>query len=335
MSTFDERNVVRRPGGGSDGRGGQFAEKPQSAPEVALGEVDLSTWTPVEIDTDTARMMPKLWAADLKARRTVESIRYLLGKGRYDTFDALTEPLPERLSYNERRLALEREQLIEDRRVYNEILDHINRNEGEYARRPWPRVFLVPQGHAHSSTACSTCYPTTVFYLLPEYSDKTEDEIVQAAGSRACTVCYPSAPVDVLGRPSEMLTPDERDSIAAREERAKAKAERDAKKAAKGITAPDGQPLIYTINWASGYVQRNRIETEYSAWQELTKLEEYYGDAMRAGKWAHDNGNRGDLNEYINARDLIAEALMHKTGKTREEVDAEVQRRVKNRAKRG
>lgn len=60
----------------------------------------------------------------------------------------------------------------------------------------WSRFFIVPAGHIHSSTACSTCYPTTAFGWLTALSGLTEADAVAAHGPLLCSVCYPSAPVE-------------------------------------------------------------------------------------------------------------------------------------------
>lgn len=90
-----------------------------------------------------------------------------------------------------------------------------------YAANLWTRFILVPAGHLHRGTGCSTLRWNTERYALPEYSGADETEIVGLAGERACTVCFPSAPVD---RPS-MLPVD----VAAREAAAKERAEKAAK----------------------------------------------------------------------------------------------------------
>ena len=97
-----------------------------------------------------------------------------------------------------------------------------------YNQDPWTRAFLVinSNGHVHSSMDCNTCFPTTRYNWLVQYSNDDENTIVEDAGQDACTICYPSAPADVLNRPSRIVTADK---IA----KAAAKAERDAKKAAK------------------------------------------------------------------------------------------------------
>jgi hypothetical protein len=97
-----------------------------------------------------------------------------------------------------------------------------------YNQDPWTRAFLVvnSNGHVHKTQDCSTCFDTTRFLWLVQYSNDDENTIVEDAGQDACTVCYPSAPAEVLNRPSRIVTADK---VA----KAQAKAERDAKKAAK------------------------------------------------------------------------------------------------------
>jgi VCBS repeat-containing protein len=73
---------------------------------------------------------------------------------------------------------------------------------------------------------CNTCFPTTRYNWLVQYSNDDENTIVEDAGQDACTICYPSAPAEVLNRPSRIVTADK---VA----KAQAKAEREAKKAEK------------------------------------------------------------------------------------------------------
>jgi Skp family chaperone for outer membrane proteins len=61
----------------------------------------------------------------------------------------------------------------------------------------WSRFFLCTNtgGHIHSSTACSTCTPTTQFAWITDLSGKTEAEAVTEHGEILCSVCFPTAPV--------------------------------------------------------------------------------------------------------------------------------------------
>lgn len=106
-----------------------------------------------------------------------------------------------------------------------------------YRAHYWNRFILVPAGHLHRGTGCSTLRWTTQRYLLPDFSGADESEVVDLAGERACTVCFPAAPVN---RPS-MLPVD----VAAREAAAQERAEKAAKLAADThkFMNDDRQPL--------------------------------------------------------------------------------------------
>jgi len=122
----------------------------------------------------------------------------------------------------------------------------------------WSRFFLVTSsagGHIHSSMRCSTCRFDTEFGWLPTLSGLTEAEAVAAHGAILCTVCYPTAPVEWTGGISHTAQ-------AAKDERAAAKAKREADKAAKAIFDLDGEPLKDEY----GYT----IKTEITARRELS-----------------------------------------------------------------
>lgn len=115
-----------------------------------------------------------------------------------------------------------------------------------YDQDPWTRAFLVinSNGHVHSSMDCSTCFPTTRYNWLIQYSNDDEKTIVEDAGQDACTICYPSAPADVLNRPSRIVTADKIAKAQAKAERDAKKAERIAKEKANAPTA-SGEFLTY------------------------------------------------------------------------------------------
>ena len=79
-------------------------------------------------------------------------------------------------------------------------LAHVKREqqkrEAIHREYNWSRFFVVPGGHVHKSMHCNSCYPTTMFGWLPEYSGDDSDTIIQQLGTTVCTVCYPDAPVD-------------------------------------------------------------------------------------------------------------------------------------------
>lgn len=133
----------------------------------------------------------------------------------------------------------------------------------EFERRGgWSRAFLVSNGngHVHKNMSCSTCFPTTEYSWMTDYSGKSEEQIVDAAGERACTVCYPSAPVSTLSKPTKMFTDEEKRLAVVREEREKKRQAKMEKEKAAGITAEDGSPLKVP-SWGRDEV----VKTERSA----------------------------------------------------------------------
>lgn len=81
---------------------------------------------------------------------------------------------------------------------HNELSRELNKLDRKYTG--WSRFYLVPGGHIHSSTRCSTCNKSysrpTRFSWLPELSGKTDEEAVNEQGALLCTVCYPDAPTE-------------------------------------------------------------------------------------------------------------------------------------------
>jgi len=186
-----------------------------------------------------------------------------------------------------------------------------------YDQDPWTRAFLVlaSNGHVHSSMDCNTCFPTTRYNWLIQYSNDDEKTIVEDAGKDACTICYPSAPAEVLNRASRIVTADK---IA----KAQAKAERDAKKVARiakeKANAPtaSGEFLIYKEGkWT------RVIKTERSAiieWADLQwKIEKeivthyYNGEAHSAESIQEQKDEKAFAQEIA---DLIARNLAEKHG---------------------
>ena len=150
------------------------------------------------------------------------------------------------------------------RKVFSQIceLDEI------YDEDPWTRAFLVvsSDGHVHNSLDCSTCFPTTRFSWLVEYSNDDENAIVDAAGELACTICYPSAPAEILNRPTKIV-------IQSKVEKEKARQEREAKKAAKIAKAKADAPTASgeSLYFKDGkYTEEIRTErTAVSEWNNL------------------------------------------------------------------
>jgi hypothetical protein len=194
----------------------------------------------------------------------------------------------------------------------------------EFNSRPWSRFWLVTNtgGHVHRNTRCTTCFPTTQYAFLPDYSGSTDEELIEAGGSSICTVCFPDAPVDKLQREGTIEAPDKK---AAREERERAKAEREAKKAAKAITSPDGTALRLSGTW--GETVRTESRAQSIAVDFLsTEL------AIEAGKYSIANKDYRAEKQADN--ELLVAALAHKRNQTKDEVLADLNKKAATKYKR-
>ena len=166
----------------------------------------------VKIDTELSSWYDKRW--DLFSKLDI-------AKGTKEFYEKHYPNLVEEIQkYKDKVAKLNQE--------YAKIQAEIKKLDAIYDQDPWTRAFLVinSNGHVHSSMDCNTCFPTTRYNWLVQYSNDDENTIVEDAGQDACTICYPSAPAEVLNRPSRIVTADK---VA----KAKAKAERDAKREAK------------------------------------------------------------------------------------------------------
>jgi len=164
----------------------------------------------VKIDTELSSLYNKRWSLISKLESAEDTKKF---------YEKHYPNRVEEIAKHEKEIQVIKASI---REVYFEIckLDEI------YDQDPWTRAFLVlaSNGHVHSSMDCNTCFPTTRYNWLVQYSNDDEKTIVEDAGQDACTICYPSAPAEVLNRPSRIVTADK---VA----KAQAKAERDAKKA--------------------------------------------------------------------------------------------------------
>jgi hypothetical protein len=154
------------------------------------------------------------------------------------------------------------------------ITEQMRPYNDEYDRRGgWTRAFLVQNtgGHVHSGMDCATCWPTTRYAWLTDYSGRDEEEIVSAASELACTTCYPSAPTEVLSRVGEIRRPTDLE----REQRAAEKAAKNAAAAAAAVTDPDTGKTLYKTERAA----TNAIATA------LGDLHWYGDDHPSADEW--------------------------------------------------
>lgn len=150
----------------------------------------------------------------------------------------------------------------------NEIRIRISNLNAIYLQHKWTRAYLVTNtnGHVHKNQKCSTCFPSTNYQWLIQYSGSPEEEIVSDAGQDACTVCYPSAPAEVLNRPSVIVTEEKLEKEARKNERAEAKKVREAKRIASAPTV-DGSELLVADGWKkqNGDFRVEELKTERTA----------------------------------------------------------------------
>jgi len=202
----------------------------------------------VKIDTELSALHDKRWELRVKLESAEDSVKFY-----QKNYPSRSETIAE---YEAKIVVIK----AEIREVFFQIckLDEI------YDQDPWTRAFLVinSNGHVHSSMDCSTCFATTRYNWLIQYSNDNENTIVEDAGETACTICYPSAPAEVLNRPSRIVTADK---IAKEQAKAEREAKRQAKLAKQKADAPtkSGEFLYF----AEGRYTRE-IRTERTATSE-------------------------------------------------------------------
>ena len=255
----------------------------------------------VKIDTELSSWYDKRW--DLSSKLDIAEDTKKFYEKHYPTRVDEIEKAIEKIAGIELEISAVNVEIAKLNKIYNQD--------------PWTRAFLVlaSNGHVHSSMDCNTCFPTTRYNWLVQYSNDDENTIVEDAGQDACTICYPSAPAEVLNRPSRIVTADK---VA----KAQAKAERDAKREAKlakeKANAPtaSGKFLLYKEGkWT------REIKTERSAiieWADLQwKIEKeivthyYNGEAHSAESIQEQKDEKAFAQEIA---DLIARNLAEKHG---------------------
>jgi len=273
----------------------------------------------VKIDTELAELHHQRWAI----RDKIDSAK--------DSLEFYKKHYPSRIgeiAKYEGKLYILKDQLF---KVGNQILDL----DAIYDQDPWTRAFLVVNnnGHVHSSLNCSTCFPTTRYQWLIQYSNDDEATIVEDAGQDACTICYPSAPAETLNRPSRIVTADKIAKAQAKAEREAKKAERIAKEKANAPTA-SGKFLTYKEGkWTREIrTERSAITEWYSQYADSQReiVTEYYdGTPHTEESIQHQKDRRAFAGEIAQ---LICFNLAEKHGITYEEQEAIL---IKKYAKRG
>ncbi|HEX9225593.1 MAG TPA: hypothetical protein VF885_02915, partial [Arthrobacter sp.] len=277
---------------------------------------DLTTMTPVEIDTELAEINTRYYA---KMRDMHLSRRYLEA-AQANRATALQRGRADLVAYDDRDIAHYKAKVEEQLKAAMDISKEGAPHHAEFKRRGgWFRAWLVDNasGHIHSSTECTTCYPTTEFVWLPEYSGRTEAELIADARSMACTICFPNAPVDT--RPGLIEAPARK---AARLVREAEKAVRDAAKKAKGITNPDGSELLVPTELrirrgeTEGYPVKAERTAEIMAVDALVTEKVVQDGHLSPGRGIREGLEAEDRNVAEVQLGLLLPALAHKRGIT-------------------
>jgi hypothetical protein len=296
--------------------------------------MNLSTATPVEIDTVIAAIYVRFYAAADKARTMADHLQ--AEERRLAQVEAGTY----RYAMSERSIESLRESvktLTEKVADLNAAAAAIMRETAPYneefkARGGWSRFYLVDNsgGHVHSSMHCQSCYPTTQFIWLPEHSGDTNERIIEKANEQACTHCFPGAPVDP-SRKGGFEAPARK---AAREERDAKAAAALAKRIQKSLSL-DGSEVRIVLESGVRGDDYWHAPSRGKAW---TKTETFKA-FVTAMSWVVDQKaapltwSSGDDVMYPEAVQQVTEMLAAKRGVTVEEITAEINAKVAKKVK--
>jgi len=177
-----------------------------------------------------------------------------------------------------------------------------------YNQTQWNRAFLVvsSDGHVHKNRYCSTCFDSTRYAWLVQYSNDEESTIVEDAGELACTVCYPSAPAEVLNRPSRIVTADKVAKESARIEREEKRQAKIAKAKASAPTASGNSIIINRGRYSE------EIKTERSAMVEWNSSYGYANEKITTHYYdgsAHSQESIQHQKDYIEANKIVCSII--------------------------
>ena len=202
--------------------------------------MDVTTSTPAQIDTEIARLSGVIAGAETVFENGLATIARI---------DAAQATYERDYPWNSQEKRAEAVAAVSkaDAAAHQARTEMAPLVDEFVARGGWTRFYLVVSagGHVHPTRGCTTCFPTTKYAWLTDYSGMTHEALVEEAGAMACTVCFPDAPVEVLNRATRI-----------KYESAEAKAkreEREAKAAAKAAAEVVVEGLV-----ESGRVQRAR-----------------------------------------------------------------------------
>jgi hypothetical protein len=214
---------------------------------------DLTTASPVEIDTEIARLFEELTVAKAQIARLNERIANKVTRSHTqlhaDRYVAMNYQAQDIVALHDAVAAAQ------------DFVYELRPFHAEYVRRGrWNRYFLVKNvnGHVHRSTSCGTCFATTSYAWLFELSDQPVAEMIEEWGEQACSLCFPEAPTfPRFSQPSKA-------TLAERAAKAAEKAEREAAKALKVLRPEecfrDTWGLVTTVAGAKKVI---RDEVDY------------------------------------------------------------------------
>lgn len=192
--------------------------------------MNLSTATPVEIDTVIADLSDKAYRQSEIIERKLVHLHYAVGDrqvsrtgwrlGTREVLEKanslLADERPGFIKFHGSSNESVREDLaaIDAARAERQRLyDEINRHEDEYRRRPWNRFFKLRatnNAHIHRTQSCSSLHRSNLGDLgwHPELSGKSDADAVAELGPVMCTKCFPEAPVEWRQDPKDLVAPD-------------------------------------------------------------------------------------------------------------------------------
>ena len=255
----------------------------------------------VKIDTELSSWYNKRWDLSSKLDSAEDTKKFY--EKHYPTRVEEIEKAAEKIAVIESEISKVNVEISKLNKIYNQD--------------PWTRAFLVinSNGHVHSSMDCNTCFATTRYNWLVQYSNDEESTIVEDAGQDACTICYPSAPAEVLNRPSRIVTADKIAKAAAKAERDAKKVARIAKEKASAPTA-SGEFLTYKEGKYTRVIKTERsaiIEWADLQWKIEREIVTHYfnGEAHSEESIQKQKDEKAFAQEIA---DLIARNLAEKNG---------------------
>jgi len=255
----------------------------------------------LEIDTELSNLYNDEWRILDKILQYQDTLDFYIKNPKY---------VSDNVEHYEKEIQILKQKLVPIRRRQKEL-------DAIYDQDPWTRAYLVvsSDGHVHSTRDCSTCFPQTRYAWLIQYSNDDEKTIVEDAGEDACTVCYPSAPAEVLNRPSRIVTADKIAKAKAKEEREAKKAERIAKEKANAPTA-SGEFLYFKRGKYTEVIKTERTavsEWFNLQWQVNREIVTEYYDGTPHDEESIERQKRERI-EAKEKADIICQALAEKHG---------------------